>query len=120
MTDLEMERLCAVAMGLKPRTVKDGAWDAPGQPDYGHDGVYLYDAGSNLWGKLYSPLVNDEQAMALVKNFQLNVAPSVEGRPAVEGWTVALYNGEGEVFSHDLNRAIVECVAKMQAAEHAS
>jgi hypothetical protein len=62
--------------------------------------------------------MNEAKAMALVKKFQLNIRPDVQnpnGYALEEGWLVSDYAGNNEVFSANLNRAIVECVAKMQA-----
>ena len=83
MTDLEMTKLCAEAMGPSGRDERT-----------------------------YDPLHDDAQAMALVKKFQINIAwyevnmPRPTFEPTVYMWR-----------KKDLNRAIVECVAKMQAAK---
>jgi hypothetical protein len=88
MTDLEMTKLCAEAMGLKSRPTKHNDQDVLPM----HDG--------------YDPLHDDAQAMALVKEFNLRIGWFPE--PGVAGnWGAYTYNA-------DLNRAIVECVAKMQ------
>lgn len=87
-----MTRLCAEAMGYKP--LDKGLV-------YAHDSEEPYD-----------PLRDDAQAFALVKRFSLAVGfDSVSGR-----WTAI--SDKGQAFDGDsdnLNRAIVECVAKMQA-----
>jgi hypothetical protein len=81
MTDLEMTKLCAEAMGVDEVEV-----------------------GS---GRSYWPLTEDAQAMALVKKFMLN-------------HLFRYRDNSGEFLEAvrytDLNRAIVECVAKMQSA----
>lgn len=98
MTDLEMTKLCAKAMGLK--------LDA--------DGDYI------SWGSpvKYDPLHDDAQAMALVKHFRLDISGDVRPEPESEPiWVVASPNLFPDADGEDLNRAIVECVAKMQSAK---
>ena len=101
MTDLEMTRLCAEAMGLD-------VWLEP------HRGTIMrYHYWKDNVAEQYSPLHDDAQAMALVKKFQLNLGFNKED----EDWVVESID-EGKEWCigirHDLNRAIVECVAKMQ------
>lgn len=91
MTDLEMTRLCAEAMGL--------------QHFVDHEGVWL------RMEVKYDPLHNDAQAMALVKKFRLVIDRTDDGR-----WMLPSVS-PGDVVNADLNRAICECVAKMQAAK---
>jgi hypothetical protein len=82
---------------------------------YGHN--YIND---DLRNKLYDPLHDDAQAMALVKKFGLDIgefsAPIGRGDWGVSrsalGWSVD-WSGRNS----NLNRAIVECVAKMQQAK---
>ena len=107
MTDLEITKLCAEAMGLSVRKEsKEGelpAWIVTQMP-----GTYLpsYD---------YYPLHDDAQAMALVKKLLLDISHC-----APSGWMVFSGNGDGvDKFDEDLNRAICECVAKMQQANKA-
>ena len=95
MTDLDMTKLCAESMGLLAE--KDGRVLIGLTP--------------------YDPLHDDAQAMALVKLFQLTI-----DRPDDDGdWGATFYGAEGDnpVCScrKDLNRAIVECCAKIQAAK---
>jgi hypothetical protein len=64
---------------------------------------------------LAEALHDDAKAMALVKKFRLQVNPPLHPRGAKSWWVHD--NGEPPTVgsSHqDLNRAIVECVAKMQ------
>ena len=94
MTDLEITRLCAEAMGLgwqDDRT--DGGITA-------QEGTYNYK---------YDPLHDDAQAMALVKKMRLEIS-TFRGE-----WHVG--NDMDWAWNTDLNRAICECVAKMQAAK---
>jgi hypothetical protein len=99
MTDLEMTKLCAEAMGTPPWVVGDQ------DPD-------------SEW---YWPLRHDRQAMALVKRFGLDIFAPEE---CDEGWGVTCQGDSVtrhfpnaphgfSVTRPDLNRAIVECVAKM-------
>jgi hypothetical protein len=62
--------------------------------------------------KLYNPLKNDKEAMALVKRFML----TVEASGMSDKWRVynPRYNRMTCAFNADLNRAIVECVAAIQ------
>ena len=98
MTDLEMTRLCAKAMG----------------------GIYRVDENDCLWTRNYAsgwsayrPLHDDEQAMALVKKLRLKI--EYQGLPSGANWHVA---SSMYCCNADLNRAIVECVAKMQSSVH--
>jgi hypothetical protein len=87
MTDLEMTRLCAKAMGFTE------------PPE---------------WSSFYDPLLNDAQALALVKKFRLTISPSI---PSDETFAWAVELGDESAHSDDLNRAIVEFVARMQKAK---
>ena len=60
------------------------------------------------------PLHDDAQAMALVKKFHLYIDGLL-----THDWTVALTRGafSYEALHKDLNRAIVEVIAKMQAGK---
>lgn len=104
MTDLEMTKHCAEALGLgyirpceeNPRAVE-----------------YNDDPEESAW-MLYCPLDEDGEAMALVKRFQVQVNPQANGRCS----SVIFLDGDDEIRvddSADVNRAIVEVVATMQA-----
>lgn len=103
MTDLEITKLCAEAMKYQILSDKWGNERAIQTLDIAY----------------YDPLHDDAQAMALVKKFRLNIAyigiresPSTR---AVEWWCMDVtqqFEGPGDT----LNRAICECVAKMQQA----
>ena len=86
MTDFDITRLCAEAM------FDTLEWEQR-----------LFD---------YNPLHDDAQAMSLVRKFQLSVywIPDSEG-----GWSAA-WDFDFHVYADnsDINRAICECVAKMQ------
>ena len=102
MTDLEITRLCAEAMG-------DIQMDFAGTGD-------PYDLRGR---RPYDPLHDDAQAMALVKKLRLVVCPEEAG-----GWSAGPEFGPLNMDLDvqnipDLNRAICECVAKMQQAKGA-
>lgn len=99
MTDLEMTKLCAEAMGY--------GWNVVAETVYcTHDGLDKF---------IYRPLHDDAQAMALVKKFDIDITK------LDDFWDVNLWPEDGSTLIHsldaDLNRAIVECVAKMQASK---
>lgn len=108
MTDLELTKLCAGAMGFKlPRAGNDW-WS----------GEFI-DGGREV---IYDPLHNDDQALKLVKNRALGIWIHRLTHRNPPEWYVS--NGEKEVFGPtfevtniDLNRAICECMAKMQLAK---
>lgn len=90
MTDLEMTKLCAEALG------------------------YTY--GDKQPNKLcYDPLNDDGQAMALAKRFLRAMVRIERTADVPPHWSVTdnLWLG----MDNDLNRAIVKCVAKMALDE---
>lgn len=101
MTDLEMTKLCAEAMGLMSL------------PEYavmpnGH--IFNRATSTHYW-----PLTDDEQAMALVKRFHPHVC-WITG----DYWEVQNSDMNAAcAIAHnpDLNRAVVECVAQMRATD---
>jgi hypothetical protein len=106
MTDLEMTKLCAEAMGIK--LVQSESCELAticGLP-------YFFDG---MRTQSYDPLHDDTQAMQLVKKCRLSVG-CLRGSGT---WNVVgTYPAEAE--NSDLNRAIVETIAKMQAARNDS
>lgn len=82
MSDLEIATLCAQAMGVPLM-------------------------GSNV--EFYDPMLNDVQAMALVKTFKLILIFNTQNL-----WMCQTENDETRSHDANLNRAICECVAKMQ------
>ena len=105
MTDIQMTRLCAEAMGYSYVQRKG-------------DEVYDIRSGKTVVG-IYWPIENDAQAMALVKKFRLKYMwfPTIELRKA-EWWRVDGLPPSDVTTRHaNLNMAIVSCVAKMQAAK---
>ena len=98
LSDLEITKRCAEAMEL----ISDGV-DSSGSPS-------SIKVRPNC--KNYDPLHDDAQAMALVKEFEIDL---IYGRGT---WlaTVGKKTGksaDGQADLPDLNRAICECVAKM-------
>ena len=104
MTDLEMTKLCENAMGLDStkedarRKRLDGAWRTYQETEY-------------------DPLYDDAQAMALVKKFDLHIGKTLRTPAQPRGSWFVSRTDKFEVVNDDINRAIVECVAKMQAAK---
>ena len=98
MTDLEMTQLCAEAMLFIPVI------------ETGIEGSFIQRPGYPREYIPYDPLHDDAQAMALVKKCRLWIG----------GWTedMVSVSRDGKYLSTavDLNRAIVECVAKMRVA----
>ena len=108
MTDLEMTKLCAMAMGL--RIVYPDQADLP------------LCVESAKGAGVYFPLHDDVQAMALVKKLRLAIETIEIGAWCVwnnEQCTMHSMDEYAEGFNENLNRAIVECVAKMQEARQA-
>lgn len=99
-SDLEMTRLCAQAMGIRLFNC-------------GHGDEIMTGAVSS--GRIWRPLTDDAQAMALVKRLKLRILEwnlehaQVTWQPALGG---TFTQGVGP-----LNRAIVECVAKMRTMQ---
>lgn len=103
MTDLEMIKRCAEKMGIKVFPERRNEESEIVLWFYTHDAADVYD-----------PLHDDAQAMALVKKFRLCL-DSME-IPDEGDWYVAYFQNRIVICSatsSDLNRAIVECVARM-------
>ena len=108
MTDMEMTRLCATAMGYaKYQWQTSGIISGSNIPIGLPDGIIQFD-----------PLHEDAQAMAIVKKFNLWIRCD-RGR-----WSVCnadneleIYDHKGSWFRNDLNRAIVEWAAAWQASK---
>lgn len=92
MTDLELTKRCAEKMGHEFFAVT-------------LDGVTIQTKKN---GK-FNPLRDDVQAFALVKKLELSIdAPQIDGL-----WYVTDYETGAMADNENLNRAIVECVAKL-------
>ena len=102
-----MTKLCAGTMGF----FSYGEWSSatPGLTD-SEIGAQRFNGDKCL---PYDPLHDDAQAMALVKKFHLSVNNYAETPNVWEVWIDA--TPDYWTGSNELNRAIVECVAKMQA-----
>lgn len=103
MTDLEITKVCAKAMGHRPYTEN-------GVPQNSSDhSIYIIDERDEAVYRNYDPLNNDAECMALVKKFRLETSSYDDG-----GWLVrncGFERKEIAVSSKDLNRAICKCVA---------
>ena len=106
MTDLEITKLCAEAMGYS--VVK-------GDGRYKNRMAIATKDGEPVTN--YDPLKHDAQAMALVKKFRISVNSYNDD---YQVWPTRIDKkiaGNACTFAADLNRAICECVAKMKAAD---
>lgn len=110
MTDLEITKLCAEAMG----------WNSPGSPIAVRNNEVFFCPGSSVEFR-FEPLHNDAQAMALVRRCSL----ALWGSDIAAGeWK---WHAEQQFFGDDAkpiighgntpNRAICECVANMQISK---
>lgn len=106
MSDLEITRLCAEAMGLTVIRMHDIGQGAP---------VWAL-AQEGTRSVAYSPLTDDAQAMALVKKFGLWITHD-NGEAVAKPWCVEGADDSTITYSDSLNRAICECVAKMRQSE---
>lgn len=120
MSDLELVRLCAEAMGLyllpaypKGHLLYNPNHDRGGfmwSGEIDGEGCYFIQSGA------YDPLHDDAQAMALVKKMSLCISAPQSYEVSGPKWGVG-QDHKLSTWGPDLNRAIVECVAKMQAAK---
>ena len=113
MTDLEITRLCAEAMGV--RNDNEGFY-------CGVPCVWTVECSSanHQTHRAFYPLLDDAQAMALVKKFRLYI--DGDGNRSdyniwqVECWPEGATEAGEIAVSQDLNHAICECVAQMRRA----
>ena len=116
MTDLEITKLCAEAMGVKimePLAI---------QQAFGLTEVFVLEDFPEV---VYDPLHDDAQAMALVKKLDLNIIKLDDEWWVHESPHICDYIATAEqhdvtdwgAYDKDLNRAICECVAKMGEAK---
>lgn len=109
MTDLEMTKLCAEAMGFQINSRLEYPVTSEARESYSEQGLPFIK---------YDPLHNDAQCMALVKKFGLEITRN--------GWTtlapfwMVTLPGEILVVNADLNRAAVECIAKMSSSSQSA
>lgn len=113
MTDIEMTKLAAEAMGFKPE------FDSENTAVYcnRHTGRGFQGKEARYGGFRYDPLHDDAQCFGLVKRFELRLwkDPYMDGSPL---WAACRYGAKSELEIYrdtDINRAIVVCVAKMQS-----
>ena len=108
MTDLELTKLCAEAMTLDVYLLSPET----GFPSCSH---YEIPSMSDAENETYDPLHDDAQAMALVKKYRLSVNSHNDDYQVWPTTASPDIAGHSCTFHPDLNRAIVECVARMQA-----
>lgn len=107
MTDLEMTRLCAEAMGDDAWTDINGRW-------------YCEVRGQET---LFDPLRDRAQAMDLVEKLNLSVdSPDWRDPQGWTTWRALHYSGGAKIEGHDRNllRAICLCAARVQLAKDGS
>ena len=105
LTDLEITRLCAQAMGIA----------AVHYQDSDNDCLILPNFRDTVEGFKYDPLQDDAQCMALVKRLEMRIQePECKGSKD-RRWRVTVWEPHKQVTQdNDLNRAICLCVARMQ------
>jgi len=115
MTDLELTKACAEAMGIRVKLIAEPEFHYSDCP------YYSIPTLSEAPNPKYDPLHDDAQAMALVKKFRLNIEENFYEKPDANGdqhWHV--FMGEEWLVSRpfgihpDLNRSICECVANIK------
>lgn len=108
MDDLTMTRLCAEAMGFhRSEDIREQDW--------------FYLAGFHYPNRRYDPLRDDAQAMALLR-WLIRGEKGGTVTASVFGFTFNNFKDQKIVLHtldkpSDLNRTIVECIAKMQASK---
>ena len=104
MTDLEITKLCAEAMGFESIGIEEDR--------HGQFVQVWYKSDWLTW----QPLIDDAQAMVLVKKFHIALGWN-------PGWAAFRQDTKKWVYGtevdgrDDLNRTICNCVAKMQASK---
>ena len=108
MTDLEITTLCAEAMGYV--IASDGkATNLVLMVEIPHHAMLP------RYAEQYDPLHDDAQAMALVKKLKISVA-YLQDYVSGDFFWYCNHQMNSQTRSPDLNRAICECVAKMENA----
>lgn len=120
MTDLEITKACAEAMELTHEWDDKSVWLKVDNFSPGCEAQFIHKRGHFFnWIMRYDPLKNDEQSMALVKKFRLQIEEHQDGNGRAWGvFPSRQSESQVGVFAYDLNRAICECVSKMQRAKH--
>ena len=107
MTDLEITKLCAEAMGYQVIGQRE-----PSTVLYSHP-------NSSAVTCFYQPIHDDAQAMALVKKLRLRVLPQANGHWCVDNGEPTPY-ARGAYWlasAETLARAACECASQMQKAK---
>ena len=106
MTDLELVRKCAEAMGLWPDKISIAKGNEEIPEIWGFNcGIY-----PELSVGYYWPLHYDAQAMALIKKFNLHIDQRPNKQVSVQDPDFTAIATREDC---DLNRAICECVAQI-------
>ena len=104
LTDLEIKKLCAQAVGVKiEHTQRERTY-------------FIYhplDEPIPLFHE-YDPLSNDEQMVWLVKRFHLQIGKTLRTPENPHGRWFVSRTDKFEVADDDLNRAVCLCCARMQ------
>lgn len=111
MTDLELTKLCAEAMGYAVLV--------------GLGGMRIYRNGKveEVSGNIvahFDPLHDDAQCLALVKKFHIEISWNEDGVCTTNIFTAEPGRYIAYPVSTDLNRAVCLCVARMQLASPAA
>ena len=96
MTDLEITKLCAEAMGI----------------DFSKGYASITCKECEEYGVPYNPLHDDAQAMALVKKLAMTLYRSHEGE-----WTAKVPYRSDMSRNSNLNRAVCQCAARIQKSK---
>lgn len=112
MTDLEIVKRCAEAMGwvVKPTSQEYGQ-GRPFRVYDKEDDWVIYGIGDGWSIAKFDPLHDDAQAMALLKKFKVELLIDKSDQ-----WYAKTFGiGSPCIANADLNRAICECVANLEA-----
>ncbi len=106
-SDIELTLLCAKAMGWEARVTKDlkGGEHVVRRAPMDHM--------QDVW-TVFEPLTDDAQAMGMVKRFRMDIRHlfAVDSMAESTWEVVGTIAGWDKTKNKDLNRALVECVAK--------
>lgn len=108
MSDLEITKLCAEAMGF--------SWSEPMPIDHQVFVWVSVGVGNSAHGERYAPLHSDAAAMGLAKRFKLFMNHSDADESPY--WKVGPHGQGVTNCDESLNRAICITVANMQKAKH--
>ena len=106
MDDLTITKLCAEAMGYRTHAESENVYYSP-------------EERLSILKAQWNPLKDDAQAMMLVKKMNLCIQPPLKPHGTKQKWHAWEYQRPNNTgIADDLNRAICECVAKMQSQAH--